>query len=474
VIAAASVLILSLAACSSSSGGGGSPSSSGGASAPATDTASGPAGSGSDTGSTGGTKTLTSEEAGAQVIQQLGPLPVLTGNTTRGISNKVIKIGSVATDTKAGQHTQPGICDGAKARFERANKDGGVGGYTFDFVGCTDDTAQPAPAQQAVQDMVESKKVFSIVAFNSATGNLGTYFADQKVPYFGYLGQDYCGWADKPYAASVTGEASCANPLPGKTLVNTSGLAAFLKASGKKASDIKIALYANSDPYGKAGLANFKAACDALGVDVVYSAADLPSATEPPLTDFTPVATKILNTKPNVIWSGTTAPATLGTQNALKANGYTGDFLWGTGTSTLMQDPATAATLDGTWAYTSTGNAAYGADTVAQVSADMKAINSTWPADGFGTLGAYAAADLFIQAMQKVTGDLTAEKLMNVLNQGGFTYEGIKGLTCTQSWPAGHILAPACAGVLVYDAKSKGLVGKLPLQNIGGYLIENA
>jgi hypothetical protein len=40
------------------------------------------------------------------------------------------------------------------------------------------------------------------------------------------------------------------------------------------------------------------------------------------------------------------------------------------------------------------------------------------------------------------------------------------------SWPAGRVLQPACAGVVVYDAASKSLQPKLPLQNIGGYLIQ--
>jgi branched-chain amino acid transport system substrate-binding protein len=467
VVAGIGVLILGLAACSSSSGAGGGGSS---AASPAPSSgSSSPAPSGSTANPAG---VLTAEQAGALIIKQLGPLPVLTGDTVRGINGKVVTVGSVATDTKAGQHTQPGICDGAKARFARANKEGGVNGYTFNYVGCSDDTAAPGPAQQEVQDLVESKKVFAIAIFNSATGNLGSYFLDQKVPYFGYLGVDYCGWADKAYGASITGEASCADPLPGKTVVNTAAISAYIKASGKKPADIKFALYANSDPYGKAGLANMKAAAESVGIKVVYAVADLPSATEPPLTDFTPVASKLIATGANLVWSGTTAPATLGVTAALKSNGYTGTLFWGTGAAALLNDPGTAATMDGTWATVTSGNLAFGDAPLSQVATDFKAINSTYPIDGFGALGAYQAADLMIQAMAKVSGPLTAEKLMNVINQGGFTYEGIPSVTCTQAWPAGRVLAPACAGVVVYDAAAKKLDSKLPLQNIGGYLIQ--
>jgi branched-chain amino acid transport system substrate-binding protein len=469
MVAGLGVLILGLAACSSSSGGSGS-GSSGGSSAAASDSGTSASASGSTPTATG---VLTAEQAGAEIIKLLGPLPVLTGDTTRGINGKVITVGSVATDTKAGQHTQPGVCDGAKARFLRANKEGGVAGYTFNFVGCTDDTAAPGPAQQAVQDLVESKKVFAIAMFNSATGNLGTYFKDQKVPYLGYLGADYCGWADKPYAVSNLGESLCADPLPGKNVVNTAGMTAYLKASGKKAKDVKMALYSNSDAYGKAGLANAAAAAKALGINVVYSETDLPSATEPPLSDFTPVASKLIQSGANLIWSAVTAPATLGVTAALKSNGYTGSLLWGTAQSALLADPATAATMDGMWSYVVTGNLAFGDNYFSQMTADFKAINSTNAVDNGAAIGAYQSADMLIQAIAKVSGPLTVEKMMNLINQGGFNYEGIPGVTCSQSWPAGHVLAPACAGVVVYDAASKKLVSKLPLQNIGGYLIQD-
>jgi branched-chain amino acid transport system substrate-binding protein len=414
---------------------------------------------------------MTAEQAGAQIQSIFGAIPPLTGATVRGISGKVIKIGSTATNTKQGQHTQPGICDGAKARFERANKEGGVNGYTFDFIPCLDDTAAPGPAQQNVQQLVEGDKVFAIVENMSATGNLGSYYADQHVPYFGFSGgPDYCGWADKAWGASVFGESLCATPIPGKTLVNTSGLTAFLAASGKKAASLKMAVYANSDPYGKAGLSGLVAAAKAAGISVVYSAADLPSATEPPLTDFTPVASKIIASGANIVVSGTTNAATLGVTGALKASGYTGDLLWGTAAPALLQDPATAQTMDGTWSYLAQGSAAFGGSGLDQVNKDLKAIGSTYAADETGSYSSYVSADIFIEALKQVQGDLTAEKIMNVVN-GGFTYKGIPGYACARTYPAARILTPNCAAVVRYDATAKKLDAKSELETVGGYLV---
>lgn len=53
----------------------------------------------------------------------------------------------------------------------------------------------------------------------------------------------------------------------------------------------------------------------------------------------------------------------------------------------------------------------------------------------------------------------------------GFTDAAIPGVTCSQTWPAGRLLAPNCVGVLVCNAKTKTLQPKVPLATVGGYVI---
>jgi branched-chain amino acid transport system substrate-binding protein len=428
------------------------------------------AGSGSPSGGTA----LTAEGAGDQLTKLLGALPVQTGDTTRGINGHVITIGGVGTNTKAGQQTLPGLNVGAQARFARANREGGVDGYTFKYVGFTDDTGLPGPAQQGVQQLVENAKAFAVVPFTSASGTVGTYLNKNKVPYIGWLGQDYCGWASVPYAFSLLGEASCASSsVPGKVVGYTGTFQAYIKASGKKASDVKLAIYGTSDAYAKSAVVALADAAKSVGIKVVYTETDLPSATEAPLTDYTPVATKILQSGANAVYSAVSVPAMLGVTAALKSNGYKGDFLDSFAAQALLQNPATAQVVDGSYALVDYGNAGFGTGTVKRVASDLKAIGSSAPADGVGTLTSYWAADLFIQALKKVTGPLTAEKFANVLNQGGFTDAAIPGLTCSETWPTGRLLAPDCIGVLAYDAKTKTLQPKVPLAPIGGYIIAN-
>jgi hypothetical protein len=313
--------------------------------------------------------------------------------------------------------------------------------------------------------------VFAVVPFTSASGTVGGYLNTNKVPYIGWLGQDYCGWANVPYAFSVLGEGSCANPLPGKVIGYTGSLESYLKASGKKASDVKLAIYGTSDPYAKSAVVALAAAAESIGMKVAFTETDLPSATEAPLTDYTPVATKILQSGANATYAVVSVPAMLGVTAALKSNGYTGDFLDSFAAQALLQNPATAQVVDGSYALISYGNAGFGAGTVRQIASDLKAIGSAAPPDGAGTITSYWSADLFIQALRKVKGPLTAEKFANVLNQGGFTDAAVPGVTCPQTWPTGRLMAPDCAGVLVYDAKTKTLQPKVSLAPIGGYVI---
>jgi ABC-type branched-subunit amino acid transport system substrate-binding protein len=409
-----------------------------------------------------------------QITAALGALPTVTGQTTRGIDGKVITIGGEGTNTKGGQQVLQGLDVGAKARFERANRQGGVQGYTFNYAGFIDDTGQPTVAQQGVQSLVEQKKVFALVPFASASANSASYLNSNDVPYFGFLGQDYCGWSKIPYGFSVTGENSCSSTLPGgKAIGNTGVFDLYMKSTGKTASDIKLAIYSTTDPYAIAATKATEATAKALGIKVVSVETDLPGVTEPPLTDYSPVASKIVSSGANLVISETSVPVIIGVTASLKSSGFTGDFIDGYAVQALLQSPATAQIMDGSYGVAGFGNLGFGASTLQQVSDDVKAIGSATPADGIGTLIGYWAADLFIQALQKVSGPLTAQKLVNVLNQGGFEYQGIAGVTCSGPWPALRVVSAPCLGMAQYDAKSKSLKVVAPLDEVGSYVISS-
>ncbi|WP_158072933.1 ABC transporter substrate-binding protein, partial [Pseudofrankia sp. EUN1h] len=129
-------------------------------------------------------KPMDAAAASKLAIEKAGPIEFATGDTVRGVNGKVITIGGVA-DVKdtTGIENFPGVCDGAKARFERANREGGVNGYTFSYAGCTDSGADPTTSKDAVTEMVEDKKVFGLVPFTATVSTVGDYLNDKHVPY---------------------------------------------------------------------------------------------------------------------------------------------------------------------------------------------------------------------------------------------------------------------------------------------------
>ena len=76
---------------------------------------------------------------------------------------------------------------GAKARFARANAEGGVNGRKINYLGSADNKLDPAQDLPTVKKIVEQDKAFAIVPMVSpvlAAG--GTYLVNNKVPFFGW------------------------------------------------------------------------------------------------------------------------------------------------------------------------------------------------------------------------------------------------------------------------------------------------
>ena len=192
------------------------------------------------------------------------------------------------------------------------------------------------------------------------------------------------------------------------------------------------------------------------------------------MTDYSPIANELVNSEANAVYSVMSEPGSLGVTQALKAAGYTGDRFYKFSTASLLQDPGTADIIDGGYGVTEQGNAAFGADAYQQVADDLDAIGSSADPAARGTYTTYWAADLFIQALSQVKGDLTAEKLVNVLNVTGLNAAGVDGLTCPQIWPTGKALPVACGSAVQFDAKTESLLPKVELSTLGDYVITDA
>jgi ABC-type branched-subunit amino acid transport system substrate-binding protein len=404
-----------------------------------------------------------SSELNSAMVARLGPLQVATGNTTTGINGKEILVSGIADLTAGGAAAFVGGCDGAKARFARANREGGVNGYTIKYLGCDDTTTSPDTATQLIQKAVLQDKVFAMVPISTfvASAANAALLNKNHVPYFGF-GVDpaaYCGWNDLQFAFSVTSASGCTGGIPvGLSSFSSSTLVSYLKATKKDPGSVKLALIGSDTPDEAQAINGEVVMAKAAGMQVVYSQVSLPGPTAPPPSDYTSFAQAIINSGANLVFP---LPATVdelvGLSSALKSNGFKGDELQFTiTTEDALAVSAIAQALDGAYAVQPMGTVAYPSPQFDQITADLKAISSPAPASSEATLTSYGAADLFLSALSKVQGPLTTEALAAVLNSG-YTYPGYGNALCPTIWPADHLAAFACVSLSqIQGTKVKG------------------
>src|ERR1700722_5960494 len=146
-------------------------------------------------------KALTPAQGKAAIKALLPAYKPVKGATTRGINGHVITIGGVATVTAGGETISLGACEGAKARFQLANQQGGVDGYTFNYVGCSDDGYSATTSLQDVENLVNNQHAFAVIPYSSyAQSGAPAFLNSQNVPFFGWGAVNYCGWKNYNYA----------------------------------------------------------------------------------------------------------------------------------------------------------------------------------------------------------------------------------------------------------------------------------
>jgi branched-chain amino acid transport system substrate-binding protein len=417
------------------------------------------------------TTPLNDAQAGALATALLGPLKMVSGNTTRGISGHTITVAGISSETSNGQPGLEGMCDGAEARFARADRSGGVNGYMIHYLGCTDDGSNPQTAHQLLQSDVLQKKVFAVVPMSSAvtTAADGAFLNQNHVPYFGFgLSPAYCGWNSAAFAFSSMENVGC-DATPGHEFLSAYTVATY--DNYKKAanpSDIKWAFVGSNTPNTKAIMNALGAVAKALGQQVVYDGVPGPAPGAPALTSWDPVANQIISTGPTIVLDSLTGADSFSFLGALRAQGFKGD-VEGVGFDApgVMAVPALAQVVDGALATDAwVASNAYPGPSISQIDSDLAAIHSKQNASSFETLWGYQAADFFLDALSQVTGPLTTEALVNRINSG-YTYPGMPNALGSSVWPQGHVTQSNDAGMEKVNSATKSGTAVEPFQQQG-------
>lgn len=194
------------------------------------------------------------------------------GATSPGITETEIKLG--ASYPLSGPASAYGvIADGAKARFEAANAEGGVNGRKISLK-VLDDGYEPQRAVTNTRKLVEVDKVFALFGSLGTANNLAVwdYTNQQKVPHV-FLGT----------GGSEFGEDPKAHPYSiGWQPDYGSEARAYAEYVKGEKPNAKVAVLYQNDDFGKSILEAFEKGVEGSGVQIV--AKESYEATDPTIT----------------------------------------------------------------------------------------------------------------------------------------------------------------------------------------------
>ncbi|MFE2140158.1 ABC transporter substrate-binding protein [Streptomyces sp. NPDC059456] len=261
----------------------------------------------------------------------------------RGVTDDSIKVGGIVSMTSAGGYSKKDTDLGAKARYLRANAEGGVNGRKIDYLGAEDDGQDPARNMAAARKLVQQDKVFAVAPMSSVTFSGADFLEQEKVPTFGWgTLPSFCG------PRYLYGFNGCLVPSPGGTLNQTwpEGIAQLLGGARGKS----VAIIANDSDAGKFGIRTFRQGFASAGFTVSYAKASVPATAVP--SDWSAYVKDVLagsdGKAPDAVVSVMQTPNNIGLFTALKRAGYKGllsdptDYDPG-----LLTQDATRQALDG-------------------------------------------------------------------------------------------------------------------------------
>ncbi|MFI6002757.1 ABC transporter substrate-binding protein [Streptomyces sp. NPDC051366] len=328
----------------------------------------------------------------------------------RGVTDRSIKVGGIVSMTSASGYSKKDTDLGAKARYMRANAEGGINGRTIEYLGAEDDGQDPAKNMAAARKLVQQDKVFAISPMSSVTFSGADFLEQEKVPTFGWgTLPSFCG------PKYIYGFNGCLVPSPGGTLNQTwpEGIAQILGGAKGKS----VAVIANDSDAGKFGIRTFQQGFASAGFKVAYAKASVPATAVP--SDWSAYVKEILESNdgkaPDAVVSVMQTPNNIGLFTALKRSGYKGllsdptDYDPG-----LLAKDATKQALDGVHVLLQFEPFESTSPAMARFKADIKAASGGQEVPlSMHTLTGYMSADLFVSIAQKAGKDLTVTHFQN-------------------------------------------------------------
>ncbi|MFC9977326.1 ABC transporter substrate-binding protein [Spirillospora sp. NPDC127200] len=340
------------------------------------------------------------------------------GAEAAGVTDQAVKVGGVLTETSATGYSTGGAELGARARFERANAEGGVHGRKIEFIGAEDDGMTPDKGAAAAKKLVQREKVFALLPVSAPQFGGAEFLEQQKVPWFGWAtGPFWCG------KQSAFGFNGCLAPKPGQGTQTWWGNQVAAQLGG--AEDRTAWIQATDSTASKYGIQTIGKSFTAAGFSLAGTSAALPAQAPP--QDWSPYVNKIMKSAggkaPDVVVSVMAGGKfNSGLYAALKKAGYKGLITDATSYDPkVLADPQTRQALDGVYAapqfepYEST------APEVAQMKADLRKTGGASAVLDQHAATGYWSAEVFLKMLEKAGEDLTRDSFFKAAE--GFSYE---------------------------------------------------
>ncbi|MER5945543.1 ABC transporter substrate-binding protein [Streptomyces sp. NPDC001904] len=362
------------------------------------------------------------------------------GTSVRGVSDDAVKVGGIVSMTTASGYSKKDTDLGAKARFDRANAEGGVNGRKIDYLGAEDDGQDPAKNLAAARKLVQRDKVFAIAPMSSVTFSGADFLQKQKVPTFGWgTLPSFCG------PTYIYGFGGCMVPMPGGTISQTwpEGLKHVTDGSKGKT----VAILANDNDAGTFAIRTYRQSFASAGYKVTYAKASVPATSVP--SDWSAYTKELLRSDggkaPDVVVSVMQTPYNIGLFTAVKRTGFTGVLTDPTDYDPgLLAKSATKQALDGVHVLLSFEPFESDSQKMKQFKADIeKAAGKKVPLNMHMVTG-YMSADLLLAVAQRAGKDLTVASFQKAAD--GFSDSGT--LVGSRRLPAGQKESFGC-GALV-------------------------
>ncbi|MEV0384258.1 ABC transporter substrate-binding protein [Nonomuraea sp. NPDC050643] len=386
-----------------------------------------------------------------------------TAQGAPGVTDTTIRIGGVLTKTSASGYSTKDAEIGAKARFERANAEGGVHGRKIEFLGAEDDGQDAAKGDAAAKKLVQKDQVFALVPVHAPNFGGAAFLEQQGVPWFGWAtGPQWCG------TTTGFGYNGCLAPKQGAGSQTWWGRQMAELLGGAEGKSVYVQ---TSDSSGsKYGGTTISRSFTAAGFKLAGVNSGLPAAAPPP--DWLPYVNKIMTSNdgkaPDVVVSVIAGTKfNVGLYGALKRAGYKGALTDATSyDAAILKDPASAQALEGVIAAPMFEPFESSAPEVARLRQDVEKVAPGTVLTQHLAIG-YWAADIFLDMLNKTGKDLTRQKFLATGN-GSYTYENA-GFGRIQ-YPKDHSEPNGCGALVKLDngafqvAKSMKCFDNVPLK----------